>query len=248
MALEHAMQIEPPRSTAGTADTTSLTPTYLARGHCHVLPAILECDYAHLAEVAATAQHAGAKFLHLDVMDGHFVPNLTFGPPLVRGLRPATPLWFDAHLMIEHPERFVDDFCRSGCNLVTIHAETTTDPRPILRQIRKHGCLAGIALNPATPVETIAGCLQEVDVVLPMTVTPGFGGQAFQDHVLEKFRWLRQHGPQELILEADGGLNVATIPQVVAAGASLLVVGSALFRAKNFTEAFHQLTAAANGH
>jgi ribulose-phosphate 3-epimerase len=208
---------------------------------------LLECDYSNLAGVASTAEQAGASFLHLDVMDGHFVPNLTFGPPVIRGFRHATPLGLDAHLMIEHPERFVEEYCKAGCNVVTIHVETTVDPLPVLREIRCLGCLAGLALKPETPVESIAPWLGEVDVVLPMTVSPGFYGQPFQEEVLGKFEWLRMHGPKDLILEADGGLNASTIPRVVAAGATLLVVGSALFRAANFTRAYVDLQQAANG-
>jgi ribulose-phosphate 3-epimerase len=172
--------------------------------------------------------------IHLDVMDGHFVPNLTYGPPLIRSLRKATTLVFDAHLMISNPEKYIHEYCQAGCDIVTIHIEAAPDPRLLLARIRQNGALAGLTLNPATSLDAIKPFLDACDLVLPLSVMPGWGGQKFDPVAIEKLRWLRQHGPKNLILESDGGVNRETIASVAAAGADLLVVGSALFRATDF--------------
>lgn len=212
-------------------------------GGPYIAPALLECDFTRLGEIMAEAEAAGARVFHLDVMDGHFVPNLTYGPPVIRSLRRATELPLDAHLMISNPEAYIDDYCQAGCDIVTIHAEALPNPRPVLDRIRARGALAGIALSPPTRVDAIAPWLDAVDLVLPLSVMPGFGGQSFQADVLEKFRWLRKHASAALLLEGDGGLNRQTIASVAEAGADLLVVGSALFRAKDFRAEFQALQA-----
>ena len=195
-----------------------------------VLPSLLMCDFGHLADEVARLEEAGVPALHLDVMDGHFVPNLTYGLPLVEALRRLTDLPLDAHLMIERPERWVEAFVAAGADLVTIHAEAVDDPRPVLEKIRDSGAGAGLAINPPTPVAQIADSVELCDLILVMSVMPGFGGQAFQSVALEKLRTLRAAGPSRLLLEIDGGVNDTTIGQCSEAGADLFVVGSALFR------------------
>jgi ribulose-phosphate 3-epimerase len=227
--------------------THSVVQATLTDAAPHILPALLECDYTRLGEVLAECEAAGAKALHFDIMDGHFVPNLTYGPPFLRSLRRATQLIFDAHLMIANPEKYVEDYCRAGCDIVTIHIEAAPDPRKLLAQIHAQGQLAGLALSPATPIESVAPYLEEVDLILPMSVKPGFGGQKFDPVALEKLRWLRENGPKHLLLECDGGLNRETLPNVVQAGAQLCVVGSALFRAEDFGGEFQRLAGLARG-
>ena len=207
----------------------------------HILPALLQCDFARLGEVAAEAEAAGARILALDVMDGHFVPNLTYGPPVIRCLRRATRLALDGHLMIANPARYVEEYPSAGCDSIIIHVEAVADPRPVLEHIRRVGAVVGLALNPPTPLDRITPYLDAVDLVLVMSVDPGFGGQGFQAQVLDKVRWLRRHGPRGLWVEVDGGLNAETIPAAAGAGANLLVVGSALFGAPDFRAEFHRL-------
>ncbi len=206
-----------------------------------VLPAMLECDYARLAEVVARLEAAGARMLHLDVMDGHFVPNLSYGPPVIRSLRNVTQLPFDAHLMIANPEPYVDEYIDAGCEKVIVHLEALADPRPILEHMRERGVMTGIALNPPTPVEGVEPFFDLLDAVLPMSVMPGFSGQAFDAGVLAKIAWLRRHGPANLLIECDGGVGAETIPELVRAGAGLLCVGSGIFRAPDIGAAFQSL-------
>lgn len=207
-----------------------------------ILPALLECDYTRMGQVIAELESAGAEIFHLDVMDGHFVPNLTYGPPLIRGIRKATKKLFDIHLMIANPDARIEQYTEAGGGgCLTIHIEAAPRPRPILETIRRLGVRAGLALNPPTSVDTIADCLDAVDLVNVMGVMPGFGGQSFHHGVLEKVRWLRENGPRELIVEIDGGMNEATIPEAVAAGADWIVAGSVLFRAADPPEQFRKL-------
>lgn len=206
-----------------------------------VLPSLLQCDFGNLAsEVAALeAAHVGA--LHLDVMDGHFVPNLTYGMPVVEGLRGLTDLPLDVHLMIEHPERYLEAFVDAGSDLITVHVETVDQPDRILNQIHDLGVAAGLALNPETDVATVMPYLDQCDLVLVMSVKAGFGGQAFNPVALEKLATLRSAKPDDLILEVDGGVNSDTIAQCAEAGADWLVVGSAIFKQDDYDQAIHQL-------
>jgi ribulose-phosphate 3-epimerase len=199
----------------------------------HVAPSILAADFSRLGEQVAETEKAGAQRIHIDVMDGHFVPNLTMGPVVVKGLRPRTRLPLEIHLMVEQPDRFVDAFVKEGSDTLIVHHEVLPDPRPLLRRIRGLGKRVGFAVNPENPIEAFAPYLSEIDLALCMTVHPGFGGQPYVPGSTERIRQLR-----ELInrlnpsceLEVDGGIEEHTAPEAVAAGATVLVVGTGIFR------------------
>jgi ribulose-phosphate 3-epimerase len=194
-----------------------------------VTPSLLNCDFAHVADELEALKLAGAVAVHLDVMDGHFVPNLSYGAPVAADWRKFTDLPFDTHLMIADPGRYLDDFVRAGCDLIIAHIEVLADPVPFLRRVRAAGCRASLALNPPTPLSSIVPYLDELDEVLVMSVMPGFGGQKFDASVLEKVRALRAARPG-LSISIDGGINPTTVADAVAAGVSQLVAGSAVFR------------------
>lgn len=210
-----------------------------------VLPSLLACDFSDLRGEVERVSSAGAKALHLDVMDGHFVPNLSFGIPIVEAVRQVTELPLDVHLMIDQPDRYVKQFRAAGADLITIHVEAVADPRPLLDQIRALGALAGLAINPPTPLSALEGSLQHCDLVLVMSVMPGFGGQAFDEVALTKLRALRGRDDFEALLEVDGGINPKTIGECASAGADLLVAGTAIFHANDYTAAMQQLLALA---
>ncbi|OUM91716.1 MAG: ribulose-phosphate 3-epimerase [Firmicutes bacterium ZCTH02-B6] len=209
-------------------------------------PSLLSADFARLSEEIARVQPE-ADWLHLDVMDGHFVPNITFGPDLVRAVRDVTRLPLDVHLMIEEPDRHLEAFARAGADRLTVHVEACPHLQRTLQHIRDLGCRAGVALNPHTPLENIRYVLEDVDLVLLMTVNPGFGGQKFLPAVLPKVKrlaaWLRLGGRQ-IHIEVDGGINTETAPLVVAAGANVLVAGSAVFGAPDPVAVLRALRAA----
>jgi len=207
-----------------------------------VLPSLLMCDCGHLADDIARLEQAGAQALHLDVMDGHFVPNLTYGLPLVETVRRLSSLAIEVHLMITEPEKWVGRYIDAGSDMVTFHVEATNEPGEVLQEVRKRGAAAGLALNPPTPLSAIETYLPHCDVVLVMSVMPGFGGQAFDPVSLEKLQALHARPDLQAVLEIDGGINAKTLPAAVAAGARNLVVGSALFHAKDYGVAFHDLT------
>jgi ribulose-phosphate 3-epimerase len=199
-----------------------------------IAPSILAADFSYLAEAVQSVEAAGADYIHVDVMDGHFVPNITIGPPVVQALRRVTRLPLDVHLMISDPMRYVPAFADAGANGLTVHVEGTPHLHRALQQIREHGLRPGVSLNPATPAGTISEILNNVDLVLVMTVNPGFGGQPFIEHTLQKISRVREmleNAGSEAELEVDGGIGPRTAGQVVAAGATVLVAGTAIFGA-----------------
>lgn len=196
-------------------------------------PSILSADFAHLAEAADLVAHGGAKWLHIDVMDGHFVPNITLGAPIVKSLRKYSDLVFDVHLMIEKPERYIDDFLAAGSDFITFHIESTEAAGEIIDRVHAAGKKVGVTLKPGTPIEAVEPYLDRVDMVLIMTVEPGFGGQAFMEDQLEKARFLTQykkrHGA-DFEIEVDGGVNLKNVRRCLEAGINVIVAGSAVYR------------------
>lgn len=195
-------------------------------------PSILSADFAHLADQVARATEGGGSLIHVDVMDGHFVPNLTVGPPLVKSLRKATPLPLDCHLMIENPDQFIAEFAEAGADWISVHQEACRHLDRTLHLIKSHDCQAGVVINPATPVETLSEVLDIVDYVLVMSVNPGFGAQKFIPATLGKMKKLaeiRAERGYSYRIEVDGGVALETVADVVRAGAEILVAGNAVF-------------------
>lgn len=205
---------------------------------------MLMCDFTNLEREVRRLEDAGVAGLHLDVMDGHFVPNFTYGLTIVEAFRKLTDLPLDAHLMISNPAEYAGQFVDAGADVVTIHIEAENEPgeaASILRDIRAKGAASGIALNPSTGLEAISDAQQEADLILAMSVQPGFGGQSFQEVALEKLTALRDNGELTAILEIDGGVNDKTIANCSAAGADLAVVGSAIFAHEDYAARFAAL-------
>ncbi len=208
-------------------------------------PSLLAADFANLEREVHRLEDAGARVLHLDVMDGHFVPNLSFGLPVVEAIRRVTDLPLDVHLMISEPGRYVERFREAGADLISFHVETVADPGALLESIRRLGAAAGIAISPPTPVAALDGCLGQCDYVLVMSVMPGFGGQDFYPEVLEKLRFLRGKLPPRLLLSVDGGINADTIGPCAEAGAQWFAVGTALLGHPDYRRRLAELTAIA---
>ena len=208
--------------------------------HTIVAPSILSADFLHLGEAIRLVEESEAEWVHCDIMDGHFVPNISYGIPIVKAVRPATKKVVDCHLMIEHPELYVEAFAAAGADMITVHQEACVHLDRQVAQIHDLGCKAGVALNPATPVETLVDILHAVDMVLIMSVNPGFGGQKFIPRALDKVRRLRALAP-DLLIQVDGGVNAETGAKLVAAGADVLVAGSYVFGAEEPGEAIHSL-------
>jgi ribulose-phosphate 3-epimerase len=212
------------------------------RGKSLILPSLLQCDFGNLEREIRRLEAAGTAALHLDVMDGHFVPNLTYGMPIVSSIRRLTELPLDVHLMISNPQEYVGKFIDAGADLVTVHAEVPEQLEVTLGAIRSAGAGAGVAINPDTDVKVLEALLPLCDLVLIMSVNAGFGGQAFNPVALDKLRWLRQRVSPDVLLEVDGGVNLSTIRDCSQAGASLFVVGSAIFGQADYGTAIADLS------
>lgn len=207
----------------------------LPGGKILVSPSILASDFADLGAEVKRVEDAGCDMLHLDIMDGHFVPNLTFGPPLVASIRKRSHLLFDTHLMLTDPLDYVKPFADAGADSITFHIESENDPEEVIAAIRAQGCSAGVSLKPGTPAKALEKIIGKIDLVLVMTVEPGFGGQSFMPDMIPKvagiLAMLREKNPAGFI-EVDGGIDAHTAPEIIRAGANVLVAGTAVFRAK----------------
>jgi ribulose-phosphate 3-epimerase len=213
----------------------------LARPGIRIAPSLLAADFARLSEEIATVERNGADLLHLDVMDGHFVPNISIGPPVIEWIRPITKLFLDAHLMIEEPMRYAEAFAAAGCDHITFHPAVVRDAAAVIRHIHDLGASAGVSLNPDVPAETIWPILDDVQMVLIMSVWPGFGGQSFIPDVLAKTAAIRRRLRPDQRLEIDGGIGAETIARAAAAGADTFVAGTAIFRAPDPAAAIRRL-------
>lgn len=213
-----------------------------------ISPSILSADFARLAEAVQMVEAAGADWIHVDVMDGHFVPNLTVGPPMVEALRKVTSLPLDVHLMMTNPDDFIPEFVDAGADLLTVHVEACPHLHRTVQSIKERQVKAGVSLNPATSVTSVEEILGDVDLVLVMSVNPGFGGQQFISSCLDKIRRVRtmiNNSRSSAHLEVDGGVNLTNVASVIQAGANVLVAGSAIFGSKNIPETIRRMRTAA---
>ena len=210
----------------------------------YIAPSLLAADFSNLAQDIERIRQAGANYLHLDVMDGVFVPNISFGPPVIESIRKKTKLFFDVHLMIKHPQRYIDNFVKAGADSITIHYESTSRPRDAIMKIKDCDVKAGIAISPNTPYEAVLPYLDIVDMVLVMTVEPGFGGQAMIPETLEKVRAIKNYVDEHEIkvnIEVDGGITAENVHLALDAGANVIVAGSAIFRSKTPSKVIKQM-------
>ena len=222
----------------------------MSRRKVKIAPSILSADFSCLGQQLTEVERAGADYVHIDVMDGRFVPNISMGLPVVQAVRRVTSLPLDVHLMVEAPERHLADFRSAGADILTVHVETCPHLHRTVRQIQELGCRAGVTLNPSTPVVNLEEILPDVDLVLVMTVNPGFGGQTFIERMLSKIERVRSMLDQigsQAELEVDGGIDPDTAPQVVRAGADVLVAGSAVFAAGEIATAITRIRREAEG-
>jgi len=206
-----------------------------------IAPSMLKCDFANLRRELELLEAADCSLIHLDVMDGHFVPNLSYGPMVIERLRSATALRFDAHLMVSEPRRYLMDYVRAGCDAITFHVEAVSDPVALVREIRSHDVVAGVAISPETPFSRVASVLSESDMLLVMSVRPGFGGQKFLPEVLPRVSEARAVAGDRLILSIDGGVSFDTIEACAVAGVDVFVAGSAIFDAVDYSAAVAEL-------
>jgi len=207
-----------------------------------IAPSILAADFANLERDIRRVEQAGAKILHLDIMDGHFVPNLSIGVPVVEAVRRITELPLDVHLMLSEPQKYVRAFRKAGADFISVHIEVLDDPRPLLDEIRSLGAAAGLVHNPPTPIEKLTHFVRDADLVLTMSVMPGFGGQKFDTTVLDKIASIKEHAAPDTLISVDGGINDDTIADCAKAGCNLFVAGTAVFGQPDYTERLQTLT------
>ena len=212
-----------------------------------IAPSILSSDFSRLKDEIEAIEAAGADWLHVDVMDGHFVPNITIGPVVVESIRKVTKIPLDVHLMITDPDKYAREFIKAGADWISIHPDTCADPNASLRSIRELGAKSSVAVNPDVCVEKVEGCFPDIDMILMMTVFPGFGGQAFIPGVLPKIEQVRKTIDEKnlpILVEADGGIKADNIATVVRAGAEVIVSGSGIFKTPNYAETIHRMRTA----